>query len=116
MNTSAPRILACATVLVALAAAAAPAAAGQRLVVGLRAGVHADRLASVADARTVPRLNAVSIVPLGPAAEVARRLRRSPLVRYVELDGAVHALEATPDPGRAGQWGLDAVARRSPGA
>jgi serine protease len=109
MITSAPRILACGTVLAALLSAAAPASAEQRLIVGLRAGVHADRLAAVADARVVPRLNAVSVVPLGPPAQAARRLRRSPLVRYVELDGAVHALDAAPDPGRARQWGLDAV-------
>lgn len=109
MITSAPRILACATVLAALLGAAAPASAEQRLIVGLRAGVHADRLASVADARVVPRLNAVSVLPLGPPAQAARRLRRSPLVRYVEVDGAVHALDAAPDPGRPRQWGLDAV-------
>jgi serine protease len=109
MITPAPRILACATALAALFVAASPASAQQRLVVGLRAGVHADRLAAVADARVVPRLNAVSIVPLGPTAQAVRRLRRSPLVRYVELDGAVHALDASPDPGRAQQWGLDAV-------
>lgn len=108
MTISAPRILACATVLAALVASAAPAAAEQRLIVGLRAGVHADRLASVTDARVVPKLDAVSIVPLGPAAAVAKRLRRSPLVRYVELDRAVHAL-GMPDPGRARQWGMDAV-------
>jgi subtilisin family serine protease len=110
MIISAPRILACATTLAALVVAAAPALAGQqRLIVGLRPGVHADRLAAVADARVVPRLNAVSIVPLGPPAQAARRLRRSPLVRYVEVDGLVHALETAPDPGRARQWGLDAV-------
>jgi serine protease len=109
MKTPAPRILACAAALAALFVAAAPASAQQRLIVGLRAGVHADRLASVADARVVPRLNAVSIVPLGPTAQVARRLRRSPLVRYVEVDGSVHALESAPDPGRVAQWGLDAV-------
>jgi subtilisin family serine protease len=109
MIISAPRILACATALGALIVVAAPASAEQRLIVGLRAGVHADRLASVADARVVPRLNAVSIVPLGPTAQVARRLRRSPLVRYVELDGVVHALEGAPDPGRPSQWGMDAV-------
>jgi serine protease len=109
MKTPAPRILACAAALAALFVAAAPASAHDRLVVGLRAGVHADRLASVADARVIPRLNAVSIVPLGGTAQVARRLRRSPLVRYVEVDGQVHALESAPDPGRPGQWGLDAV-------
>ena len=110
MSISAPRIVACATALAALFVGAAHAAAApQRLVVGLRPGVHADRLAAVADARVVPRLNAVSIVPLGPAAQAVRRLRRSPLVRYVELDGPVHALETSPDPGRARQWGLDAV-------
>ena len=109
MKTPAPRILACAAALAALFVVAAPASAQQRLIVGLRAGVHADRLASVADARVVPRLNAVSIVPLGPTAQAARRLRRSPLVRYVEVDGAVHALDASPDPGRVAQWGLDAV-------
>jgi serine protease len=110
MIISAPRIVACATALAALSVAAAPAAAAQqRLIVGLRPGVHADRLAAVADARVVPRLNAVSIVPLGPAAQAARRLRRSPLVRYVEVDGPVHALETSPDPGRPRQWGLDAV-------
>jgi subtilisin family serine protease len=110
MIISAPRIVACATVLAALVVAAGPASAGQpRLIVGLKAGVHADRLASVADARVVPRLNAVSVVPLGPAAQAARRLRRSPLVRYVEVDGPVHAFETSPDPGRARQWGLDAV-------
>lgn len=113
MITSTPRILACATALAALFVAASPASAQQRLVVGLRAGVHADRLAAVADARVVPRLNAVSIVPLGSTAQAVRRLRRSPLVRYVELDGAVHALDASPDPGRAQQWGLDAVDRKS---
>ena len=30
-------------------------------------------------------------------------------MRYVEVDGAVHALDTAPDPGRAGQWGMDAV-------
>jgi serine protease len=109
MTISAARILVGATVLTALLVTTSPASAEQRLIVGLRAGVHADRLAAVADARVVPRLNAVSIVPLGPAAKVASRLRRSPLVRYVELDGAVHALESAPDPGRSRQWGMDAV-------
>ena len=104
MSISAPRIVACATALAALFVAAAPAAAApQRLIVGLKPGVHADRLAAVADARVVPRLNAVSIVPLGPAAQAARRLRRSPLVRYVEVDGPVHALETAPIGPRARQ-------------
>jgi serine protease len=109
MTISAARILVSATALTALLVTTSSASAEQRLIVGLRAGVHADRLAAVADARVVPRLNAVSIVPLGPAARVATRLRRSPLVRYVELDGEVHALDSAPDPGRARQWGMDAV-------
>lgn len=110
MIISAPRIVTCATLLAAVLGGAVPAhAAQQRLIVGLRAGVHADRLAAVADARVVPRLHAVSVLPLGPAALAARRLRRSPLVRYVEPDGTVHALESSPDPGRSRQWGLDAV-------
>jgi serine protease len=109
MTTPAPRTLVLAAALAtALAVAAAPASANQRLIVGLRAGAHADRLASATDARPIPRLNAVSIAPVGSATLVARRLRRSKLVRYVELDGTVHALD-TPDPGRASQWGLDAV-------
>jgi serine protease len=108
MTTPAPRTLVLAAALATALIAAVPASASPRLIVGLRAGVHADRLASVADARAVPRLNAVSIAPLGPATAVARRLRRSPLVRYVEVDGAVHTSDA-PDPGRAQQWGLDAV-------
>ena len=109
MTPPAPRTLVLAAALGALLVAAVPASADTRLVVGLRPGAHADRLASVTGARVVPHLNAVSVVPTGPAAQAARRLRRSPLVRYVQVDGTVHALAATPDPGRASQWGLDAV-------
>jgi serine protease len=109
MTNSAHRTLMLAAALAALLVSALPASAETRLVVGLRAGAHADRLAAVSGVRTVPRLNAVSLVPLGAPAAAARRLRRSPLVRYVQVDGRVHTLEAAPDPGRAGQWGLDAV-------
>jgi serine protease len=109
MTIIAPRTLVFAAALAASLVATAPASAGTRLVVGLRPGAHADRLASVAGVRAVPRLNAVSVVPIGSPLQAARRLRRSPLVRYVEVDATVHALDNAPDPGRAGQWGLDAV-------
>jgi subtilisin family serine protease len=109
MQTPRTRTLVLGAALAALLATASPAAADTRLVVGLRAGAHADRLASVSGVRVLPRVNAVSVVPAGAPAAVARRLRRSPLVRYVEVDHPVHAMDATPDPGRAGQWGLDAV-------
>lgn len=109
MNPTAARTLLLAAALAALLVLAVSASAETRLVVGLRAGAHADRLASVADVRQLPRLNAVSIVPLGTPAAVARRLRRSSIVRYVELDHPVHALELAPDPGLPQQWGLAAV-------
>ncbi len=109
MTPLTPRALVLAAALATLLATAVPASAETRLVVGMRAGAHADRLASVTGARVVPRLNAVSVVPIGPPAQAARRLRRSPLVRYVQVDAAVHALDTAPDPGRAAQWGLDAV-------
>jgi subtilisin family serine protease len=102
------RSLALGAALAALAAAASPAVAGTRLIVGLRPGAQAPRLAAVADARAIPRLNAVTIAPVGSPTAAARALRRSPAVRYVEVDHPVHALDA-PDPGRAQQWGMDAV-------
>jgi serine protease len=109
MTPVTPRTLVLAAAFAALLVTAVPASAETRLVVGMRAGAHADRLASVTGARVVPRLNTVSVVPIGPPAQAARRLRRSPLVRYVQVDATVHALDAAPDPGRAAQWGLDAV-------
>jgi serine protease len=109
MITPTRNTLVLAAALAATLVAAAPASAGTRLIVGLRAGAHADRLASVNDVRTVPKLHAVSLAPIGSPTLAAKRLRRSPLVRYVEVDATVHALDTAPDPGRAQQWGLDAV-------
>ena len=59
----------------------------------------------------VPRLRAV-VVRLPPARRAAalRALRRSRAVRYAEPLRRLHALDdRQPDPGRAQQWGLDAI-------
>jgi subtilisin family serine protease len=59
----------------------------------------------------VPRLRAVDVrLPATRRSAALRALRRSHAVRYAEPQRRLHALESSrPDPGRAQQWGLDAV-------
>ena len=88
------------------------ARAGDTVVIGLRAGALAATALAAADAvqvGAVPRLRAVVVrLPADHRAAALRALRRSHAVRYAEPSRRLHALDA-PDPGRAQQWGLDAI-------
>jgi serine protease len=90
----------------------AAAKAGDTVVIGLRPGALAATALDAANAvqvGAVPRLRAVVVrLPATHRTAALRALRRSRAVRYVEPPRRLHALEA-PDPGRARQWGLDAV-------
>jgi serine protease len=90
------------------------ARAADTIVVGLRPGAVAASVVDAADAvqvGVVPRLRAV-VVRVSPARRntALRALRRSRGVRYAEPSRRLRALaDAVPDPGRAQQWGLDAI-------
>ena len=90
------------------------AQAADTIVVGLRPGALAATALDAADAvqvGAVPRLRVV-VVHVAPAHRSAalRALRRSRAVRYAEPLRRLQALaDAAPDPGRAQQWGLDAI-------
>jgi subtilisin family serine protease len=90
------------------------AAAADTIVVGLQPGALAATALNAADAvqvGAVPRLRALVVrLPAGRRSAALRALRRSRAVRYAEPLRRLHALEtAESDPGRAQQWGLDAV-------
>ena len=90
------------------------AQAADTIVVGLRPGALAATALDAADAvqvGAVPRLRVV-VVHVAPAhgSAALRALRRSRAVRYAEPLRRLQALaDAAPDPGRAQQWGLDAI-------
>jgi serine protease len=92
----------------------AVAQAADTIVVGLRPGALAATALDAADAvqvGAVPRLRVV-VVHVAPAHRTAalRALRRSRAVRYAEPLRRLQALaDVVPDPGRAQQWGLDAI-------
>jgi subtilisin family serine protease len=99
----------------ALACLLAPSAgrAGD-YVVGLRPGTLAATAIAASGSEqvgAVPRLHALVVrLPAGRRSAALRSLRRSRAVRYVQPLRRLHALdEATPDPGRSQQWGLDAL-------
>ena len=99
------------TVLALLAPGVAHAA--DAIVVGLRPGALAASALNAAGAvqvDAVPRLRVV-VVRVAPArhSSALRALRRSRAVRYAEPLRRLQALEPAPDPGRAQQWGLDAI-------
>jgi subtilisin family serine protease len=104
-----------ALLLVLLFALLAPglARAADTIVVGLRPGALAATALDAAGAVQVgalPRLRAV-VAHVAPAHRSAalRALRHSRAVRYAEPLHRLQALDAAPDPGRAQQWGLDAI-------
>jgi subtilisin family serine protease len=90
------------------------ARADDSIVVGVRAGALAASALDAAGAvqvASVARLRVV-VVQAAPGRKKAalRTLRRSRSVRYAEPVRRLHVLdEAAPDPGRAQQWGLDAI-------
>jgi serine protease len=90
------------------------AQAADTIVVGLRPGALAATALDAADAvqvGAVPRLRVV-VVHVAPAhgSAALRALRRSRAVRYAEPLRRLQALaDGVPDPGRAQQWGLDAI-------
>ena len=100
-----------ATVLALLAPGAARAA--DTIVVGLRPGALSASVLNAAGAvqvGAVPRLRVV-VVHVAPARRTSalRTLRRSRAVRYAEPVRRLQTLDLAPDPGRAQQWGLDAI-------
>jgi serine protease len=103
-------------VLAVLLVLPAPCVAGaaDAVVVGLRPGGLAAKALIAVDAvqvGAVPRLRAIVLrLPAARRRAALRALRRSRAVRYAEPLRRLHALETPqPDPGRAQQWGLDAV-------
>ena len=88
--------------------------AADTIVVGLRPGTLG---AAALDASggvqvgAVPKLHALVVrLPAERRRAGLRALRRSRAVRYAEPERRLHALETSQtDPGRARQWGLDAV-------
>ncbi len=105
-----------AAVAAVLAVLLAPGAvhAGDTVVVGLRPGAVAATAVGAAggvQVGAVPRLRVVMVrLPAARRSAALRALRRSRAVRYAEPQRRLHALETSqPDPGRAQQWGLDAV-------
>ena len=110
------RRLPLATAALALLSLLAPAAgrAGDSYVVGFRPGtLTAAALAAsgAVQVDAVPRLRAVVVqLPALHRTAALRALRRVHAVRYAEPLRRLHALDAAaPDPGRAQQWGLDAL-------
>jgi subtilisin family serine protease len=102
--------------LCAFACLLAPAAchAGDSVVVGLRPGALAASAVAASSAVQVgalPKLHALVLrLPAGRRSAALRALRRSHAVRYVQPLHRLRALETSaPDPGRAQQWGLDAL-------
>ena len=108
-----PRALSVLTLLLGLLVPGV-AQAADTIVVGLRPGALAAAALDAADAvqvGAVPRLRVV-VVHVAPAHRTAalRALRRSRAVRYAEPLRRLQALaDVVPDPGRAQQWGLDAI-------
>ena len=94
----------------------APSAAqgADTIVVGLRPGAVVATALSASGAvqvGAVPKLRAIVVrLPATRRSAALRALRRSRAVRYAEPQRRLRALETPqPDPGRAQQWGLDAV-------
>jgi serine protease len=112
-RTLPPPIATAAAVLLILLAPGA-ARAGDTVVVGLRPGALAAMALGATGAvqvGAVPRLHAVVVrLPASHRSAALRALRRSRAVRYAEPLRRLRMLETgLPDPGRAQQWGLDAV-------
>ena len=88
-----------------------PAAAADRIIVGARPGFVVAQAVAGTPARPVARIDELRAIvlelPAGSVAVTLRRLRRSAGVRYAERDRRKRASEL--DPGRAVQWGLDAI-------
>ena len=97
--------------LAALVAAALPqmARAADRIVVVTQPHTVVTETVSATTVAQIPQLSATVLQAApGETKRLLRRLRSSSGVRYAELDHSVHAY-GTPDPGRAAQWGLDAI-------
>ena len=91
--------------------ARAPAASADRIIVGARPGFVVAQAVAGTPAYPVAQIDelraTVFEVPAGSVAATLRRLRRSAGVHYAERDRRKRASEL--DPGRAAQWGLDAI-------
>ena len=108
------RLLAAVAAVASALFAATAVHAGETIVVGLRPGAVAAAAVGAAggvQVGAVPRLRVVVVrLPAARRSAALRALRRSRAVRYAEPQRRLHALETSqPDPGRAQQWGLDAV-------
>ena len=88
-----------------------PAAAADQIIVGSRPGVVIAQAITGTSARPVARIDELHATVLEtPAATIAatlRRLRQSKGILYAERDRPKQAFDI--DPGRAAQWGLDAI-------
>ena len=88
-----------------------PHATADRIIVGTRPGFVLARALTGTSARPIARIDelraTVLETPAGTVAATLRRLRGGTGVRYAERDRPKHASEL--DPGRAAQWGLDAI-------
>ena len=115
MNQLAHRLCRGAVLAIPLALLAASTAQGaDTIVVGLRPGAVVATALSASGAvqvGAVPKLRAIVVhLPATRRSAALRALRRSRAVRYAEPQRRLRALETPqPDPGRAQQWGLDAV-------